>query len=416
MSIFNFSKSPVTLHEEQNLVSNLIQQAPSNSSFLKINLRRFGYEKAGASMGNINVLKNMLSDILNGYYVDQSENEEEQNKIKAEKQNEIEELEKQLQAKENEIKMIKEVSIPSFKDKIQKLEKAIEEIKISATKKADDILSRFNLGIYWPVFIMATVFLYGFYLSAFHSAFFKNIQEAVSNADANSIGSVLNTVFNISAFKEFNLHWFAPIIFFVFALVLHIVSDSKSKNKTGYLILIISMILLADSLLAYFIEYNSHIVYELNGMADDNWVFYKSPRFYLVLFLGFFTCLGWSLILHGIKIEYLKTDLEGQAKIKIDQINKEIFLIQTDIQNQQNTCIQNEGELKTLKDKIQNKKERLNTIVYTLMALEKRITAFCDGWLTYVSHLDETTQAISIEAIENFNKEHKLHIETLKAA
>jgi hypothetical protein len=76
------------------------------------------------------------------------------------------------------------------------------------------------------------------------------------------------------------------------------------------------MVLLAYSLLAYFIEYNSHIVYELNGMTDENWAFYKSPRFYLVLFLGFFTCLGWSLILHGIKMEYQKTDLEGQAKIK----------------------------------------------------------------------------------------------------
>jgi cell division septum initiation protein DivIVA len=416
MSIFNFFKSSVALNEEQSQVSNLIQPVPSSSSFFKINLRRFGYEKAGASMGNINVLKNILSDILNGYYIDQSENEEEQSKIKEEKQKEIEELEKQLQNKENDVKMIKEVAIPSFKDKMQKLEKTIEDIKIAATKKADDILSRFNLGIYWPVFIMATVFLYGFYLSAFHSAFFKNIQEAVSNADANSIGSVLNTVFNISAFKEFNLHWFAPIIFFVFALVLHIVFESKSKYKTGYLILIISMVLLADSLLAYFVEFNSHIVYELNGMADENWAFYKSPRFYLVLFLGFFTCLGWSLILHGIKMEYHKTDLEGQAKIKIDIINKEISLIQNEIQNQQNICIQSEGEVKSLKEKIQYRKERLNMIVYTLKALEKRITAFCDGWLTYVSHLDESIQSISMEAIENFHKEQKLHNETLKVA
>jgi peptidoglycan hydrolase CwlO-like protein len=419
MNPLNLFSKP-TNSEVQTMENQALTVPFSNeSNVVKINLREAGFEKAGLSRGNTNVLLNYLNDILYGFFIDQSENEEAQQKSREQKLQEIADLESQINKLEAEHKTIEKVTINELKEKIKAKEREIDELKIKAMKKGTDTISRFNLGLYWPVFIAATIFLFGFYTSAFHSAFFKNIQDDLLNADAGSLSSVLNTVFNTAAFTEFNLHWFAPVIFFVFALVLHIVYDGEGRFKNFYLGIVLLLILVADCLLAYFIESNSHTVYQLNGMADEDWAFYKSPRFYLVLFLGFFTCLGWSMILHGIKTEYSKSDIEKQTEILTNRINLEIEALKTEIAGHQQRIFAVESEIKTINQQITNKKERLNTIVYTMRALEKRISAFCDGWLTYVSHLDKEIQNETQGVIDLFYAEkinYRLEAETANAA
>ena len=289
---------------------------------VKVDLRELGYEKAGATKGNLESLKNILQNILNGYMVDVNEDEETQYKEKEKIKLEQETLNSEKISQESELKKITSTDIPNLDEQISGYIQDHLVLEIDHKKTKDkSIRNNFNLNLYWPVFLLATIFLYGFYLSAFHSAFFKDINKAASEADSTNISDLLNTVFNIEAFKSFNLHWFAPIIFFVFSIGLHIILEADKKYRgflfTGALI----FILIADCLIAYFIEYNSHVIQTLNGMTDGDWVFYKSPRFYLVLFLGFFTCLGWSLILHAIKGEYEKQDTDSILKKEKQKIN-----------------------------------------------------------------------------------------------
>jgi hypothetical protein len=367
---------------------------------LRINLKDYGFRRAGATGGDHHALAVELEDIRNGYIVDVSEDENDQVKDREKRTAEIEALQKQKTEKEAAIRKIKEVELPEAKDTIARTRKLIDNVDLEKQKSpSNKNRSKFNLSLYWPVFLFATLFLWGFYTSAFHTAFFRNIGNELIQADASSISNILNTIFNIQAFKEFNLHWFAPIIFFVFGLVLHIVEDRESKSKYVGLAAVLFLILTADSLLAYFIEENSHIVSQITGQ-DVKTVFYKSPRFYLVLFLGFFTCLGWSIILHAIKQEYLKTDADEIARLEKRHLQNSETEKTLVLQELQKKAIDLESELKQIELTIERKVKQLDSVFFSTTLLEKRITAFYSGWITYISQLVDNAQKLqSSEAI-----------------
>jgi cell division protein FtsB len=122
-------------------------------------------------------------------------------------------------------------------------------------------------------------------------------------------------------------------------------------------------------------------------MPTEDWAFYKSPRFYLVLFLGFFTCLGWSIILHAIKGEYLKEDTDLVFRTKLLQLREQEDELNKQVDQLKQEVITIESTAKQLQATIDLKTKQLNNIVYSVTNLEKRITAFYDGWITYVANL-----------------------------
>lgn len=382
----------------------------------RLNLKEHGFKRAGATGGDQHALANELEDIKNGYIVDVSEDENELLRDREKRAAEIEALEKQKSEKETELRKIKEVEIPKFLDILSRIRQQIDNIELDNLKvksQKGTNRNKFNLALYWPVFLFATVFLWGFYTSAFHTAFFRNIGEEITQANANSIGSILNTIFNIKAFQEFNLHWFAPIIFFVFGLILHIVVDKESKGKYLILTAVLLLILIADSLLAFFIEENSHIVAQITGQEVST-VFYQSPRFYLVLFLGFFTCLGWSTILHAIKEEYIKTDTDEVARLEKRHLQGSEAEKATMLQDLQKKAIDLENEVKQLQLTLERKMKQLDSVFFSTTMLEKRITAFYSGWITFISQLTENTALLqaSESVMDNFKNTHLKKSET----
>ena len=355
---------------------------------IKVDLNDYGLLKAGATGADPSALKNYLEDIHNGFIVDVNENEDDQRKEREKREVEIDKLQEDKVNKEAELRKLKEVEMPAAKDQIGSLKKQASDLDIERARKSGETKrSNFNLNLYWPVFVMATVFLYGFYMSAFHTAFFKDMAKELTQANGDNISELLNTVFNKQAFLEFNLHWFAPIIFFVFSMMLHIVFDTDKKQRPYLLAGMLALILIADCLLAYFIEYNSHLIQTLNGLTDETWAFYKSPRFYLVLFLGFFTCLGWSLILHAIKSEYLKEDLDEVVRLQKLQLREKETELLTKIEEYQRNAISIEAQIQQIQQLIERKTKQLNNLVYSVSDLEKRITAFYAGWLTFIANL-----------------------------
>ena len=389
-----FFKNEDSEKNTKNNAAELNQANPVES--VKVDLRELGYKKAGATGGNLESLKNLLQDICNGYFIDANEDEETQNKEKDKVNKEIETLNIEKTNQEAELKKILTTDIPSQNAQINDLKSQCLNLEIEHEKaKNSTYKNNFNLNLYWPVFIAASIFLYGFYLSAFHTAFFRDINKAASETDSSNISELLNTVFNVEAFKSFNLHWFAPIIFFVFSIGLHIILDADKKFRTYLFIGALVFILIADCLIAYFIENNSHVIQMLNGISDTDWVFYKSPRFYLVLFLGFFTCLGWSLILHAIKGEYEKQDGDGILKKEKQKVLSKEDAIKEKIVSLNKAAIDIEAIISRIKLQIESKALQLETIFYSKSSLNKRITAYYDGWLSFVTGLKNNQELIT---------------------
>ena len=85
---------------------------------VKVDLRELGYEKAGATKGNLESLKNILQNILNGYMVDVNEDEETQYKEKEKIKLEQETLNSEKISQESELKKITSTDIPDLDEQI----------------------------------------------------------------------------------------------------------------------------------------------------------------------------------------------------------------------------------------------------------------------------------------------------------
>jgi len=383
-----------------------------NSTIIAENIRDFAYKEAGRHNGDPTALDNGLNMVLCGKIVDEKNNKSREREEQGKIDQEIHEIKRNANSVEAEIQNLMEVKIPAKENEIQQYKEEINDQEKLIREGRPDI-NWFNYRLYWIVFIPATIYLFFFYVSAFHSAFFRNIAAEVAKADINSIQLIINSVFNFSAFRELNMHWLAPVIFFVFATLLHIALEKKSAFLPFKVILLLLFVFVADALLAYFIERNNHLLSELTGMAEGEWIFYKSPVFLLVLFMGFFTCLGWSFILHQLAAENHKKNYERIALANIWAIKKKIYSLREQIKDLKGEVILKNSELHNLDNQIRNLEESKNNISYSIIDLEKNLTNFYNGWLAYIngirfnSNLKEKCELIfRTFAEKNLNKAH----------
>ncbi len=235
---------------------------------LTVNLHDYGHEQSGRHNGDALALQNMLENIRSGHLLDERLNAQKQQEAHQSLEGQIGTLKIEAGQVEGEIRNIAEVQVPAFEKEIRALEDRRQNLEFERAEALDKSReSRFNFYMYLLVFIPASLFLYGFYVSAFHNAFFRNIGAEVAQASEGNIQNLLNTVFNVGAFTQLQLHWLAPVVFFVFAMVLHRIWDMQRKTKYIAAVLVLAFVFLADGLLAYFIENNNHTVKSLMGMA-----------------------------------------------------------------------------------------------------------------------------------------------------
>lgn len=351
------------------------------------NMNQIGYMRAGRNNGDPSALRNAFELIKSGQIVDENNNEQKRKET-------IEGLDKIINDHKGEINTLKaaiekidQVDIPNIQREIDSNKSRIDELK-NNTWSIKFKRNKFNLILTWIGFIAGFIYLYLFYVSAIHSALFRNIAGEVASADQNSISILLNNVFNISAFKEFNIHWFAPIVFFIFALILHFTLEIRSKViKWPVVLSVVLFVLTADGLLAYSIENNNHTVSKLMGLSDGTWVFYKSFVFYLVLFFGFFTSIGWSLILHKLAREFEASNPERENFEKISNIDKVLRQLYFDKGILNTSRIEKVNSINTLEEKIKAFEAKKSNVHYSLVDLERSIDDFYSGWLSYLNGL-----------------------------
>lgn len=351
------------------------------------NMNQLGYVRAGRNNADPNALRNSFELIKSGQIVDENNNEQKRKET-------IDGLDKIINDNKNEINSLKadiskidQVEIPNIQRSIDSTKSKIDELR-NNTLSNKFKRNKFNLALTWIGFIAGFIYLYLFYVSAIHSALFRNIASEVAKADQNSIGILLNNVFNIAAFKEFNIHWFAPIVFFIFALILHFTLEVKNKAAKWLLaISVVAFVLIADGLLAYSIENNNHTVSKLMGLSNGTWIFYKSFVFYLVLFFGFFTSISWSLVLHKLAQEFEASNPERENFEKISNLDKVLRQLYLNKGILDNSKIEKNNEISTLEERIKTLEAKKSNVHYSLVDLERNVDDFYSGWLSYLNGL-----------------------------
>lgn len=376
---------------------------------IRVNLRDYGFSKAGEHHGDAGALANLFNQIRQGFVLDENANDEKQQHEKVDV--EIDAISQTVSELQTEIRRINESKIPKVEGAVALVDDDIHDIQINTLKAMNDPrhVNRFNLGLYWAVFVPATLFLILFYVSAFHSGFYRDVIGEVQQADNGNVNGVLNAIFNRSAFTELNLHWLSPVVFFVFGLILHIAFESPGRGRWLKVISVLLFILLADGFLAYFIEDKSHQVKVLMAMEGTDYHFYTSAVFYMVLILGYCTCLGWSIILHQIKEERGKLDIEKVAQIET-RIRKEKRLVLTNqIQDLKALLLTHQGKIEGLNNTVDQLRRKRERISLSLSDLHKRITDFYDGWLSYVNLRGRDNSALKTDChqtLQNFYADH----------
>ena len=376
-----------------NFTQNMPESANQyESQQVRMNLEALGFEKAGRNVGDPNALDIGFSSVVNRQIVSDKHDEAKQQVEMKKVEQQIETSKQQLNTAEMTVKDLTTVKMPNYELQISEIKNDISELELEKTKVSEkDSKASFNFWMIFCIFVPTTVFLYCFYVSSFHNAFFRDIAAQVATANASNISSVLNTVFNGNAFSELHLHWFAPVIFFAFAMVLHLMFDSESESKWKYLKIaaIVAFIFFADGLLAYFIEANNHKLEVLMGLDKDDWIYYKSPVFIMILVMGFFTCMGWSVLLH--KLREQKENMNPQAVIrkKISLMKKKIREIEAQIASLKSEILKSQAEVEKLRQQIEYLKKDLEMIHYGVNELILSINEFYSGWLRYILNLSD---------------------------
>jgi peptidoglycan hydrolase CwlO-like protein len=356
------------------------------SSAIRVNLHDYGLKKALANLGNPQALDNLLNQIRQGFILDETSNSDEQRRERDQLEAALWKLENQLIEQRSEQKRIEEGEIQEIELKISHLEKQLRTLELQRAKLEvrPSEGNRFTLRLYWLIFWPATIFLYFFYVSTFYSAFFRDLIAEAVQPNAN-IDSILNAIFSPSAFTTLNLHFAAPIVFFLFGLVLHIVFDQGGRWRWYRTAGMLLFIFCVDALLAYSLEAKIHTVRKFMRTAELDYHFYTSPIFYLVLALGFFTCLGWSILLHQIKAERAKFDVDGLLEAKWKQALAARSDLQNQIQALRTKILVIEGNLLRTEREMEQLCRQRETIVRSLRDLPKRAVDFYDGWLEYLN-------------------------------
>ena len=360
----------------------------SNVNSIRVNLQDYGYSQAGKHDGNPSALKNHLDMIRSGQIIDENSNEEKYSKIREEIDENITGLKVEISNCESDIRNVNDAKIPSVDSWVKNLNEEIDEVDLNILKSMEPVKRNwFHIVEYGLFGLLAMVFLYMFYVSAVHSAFFRDIASELANAQQSQLKNIMNTVFNVQAYKEFDMHWLAPFVFFIFAIILHVTWRMTSSWRIPAIICTLLFILSADGLIAYFIEANNHKLSVLMGLAEEGWKFYHSPVFYAVLMFGFFSCLAWSISLFQFQKEFPLQNRHAQkiAEKQKGILRKKIWNLEQEKIALNGEVIQLEKKMDGLKLKIEHLKQEKGRVSYSIPMLKKNISSFYNGWLSYVN-------------------------------
>lgn len=354
-----------------------------------VDLHAIGYEKAERHRGNAHALENLLNRVLRGYLVDERNDDDRRQQQRQRVNTQLLDLEKQAETARTQIRTINETELPALRDAIEQLDGEILQIRTdeAAGRRDPNHRDRMQLRFYGGLVLLLTLFVYLFYVSAFYSAFYRDVAGEMKVAGPDGQAGILAAIFAKTAFTTFDFHWFGPLLLFAFGGFLHVVVEKKTTAGRIMLGGLIAVIAATDGLIAYFVESKNHDIKVLIGLADakDN-AWWSSPVFWLVIAMGFVAALVWSGLLHAWMHEVGKKDVAQITALEIKHRQDKQWTLKGQINALNVSLTELEGQIARIELEIKALEASLQTVVFSPSELEKYVTDFYDGWLTYVNN------------------------------
>jgi hypothetical protein len=334
----------------------------------------YGYEKSGVVKGDPEVYVSFLNRILNGDLVDEPHKQQIINR-KTECFTHITSLEKkrdEIEAEnskiETEIKE-KEKDLDAYRKQLlqsaELLSKDHEKLKTESFSKL-----KFTLNLF--ILVMLSIYLFLFYISATYKALYVDFEEIAERiARGEGTGSIMPGPYELADALQYNyLLLVVPFVFYAFGWAFHILLELRSKAKYVFLPMLVLVTFIVDFLLAIIISNNLESAKSLMGIPTVLW--YESPSFYIILFLGFLVYLIWSILLDSLLREWSKKEITTNLKTIIRHLQNDCKILQ-----------------KRLKDTsaIQHKFVEYQEDMSVVMQgnLKRYIDQFSSGWMAYLS-------------------------------
>lgn len=380
---------------------------------LPVNLNAIGYEKAEKHRGNALALENLLNRVLRGYLVDERNDDERRQRQQKRIDGQILDLEKQATDARTRIRQINESELPRLHENIEDLESEILQIRKDevAGLRDPNHLDRMKLRLYGLATAFGTLFVYLFYVSSFYAGFLRDVATEMQQAGPDGQSAVLSAIFSKQAFVTLHFHWAGPLLLFVFGIGLHVLWDVPGRwGKVGFWALL-AVVMFTDGLIAYFVEKKIHEMKIMMGMANqtDAHAWWTSAEFWLVMAMGFVAALAWSLLLHAWMHEISKKDVNRITALDIRYRLDKQQEIKTQMAALKAKLVELEGQISRLELDIKALEASRQQVVFSPSELEKYVTDFYDGWLTYVNNRmgnDATLRAECDTVMRVFRMQH----------
>ena len=359
----------------------------------KLDLIDHGYKTAGRHSCNVNAFLDYLNLIKEGELIDESSSRALSEAEKSSLRNDQEVERKRVTELESEKR--KSLSeIDSREKTITRLKQEIEDIKLGRSVEGSDKFSMLKFLINTFLLITLSVYLFLFYVAVIYRSFFSQDVQSESFEGIN-IG-LPAWEYIVHALTTNALIAFAPVIFFSFGYALHVLLDSKGRQKYIYATLIILVTFALDFLLALKGHQQENTFKIMIGEPIESWT--TSSIFYIILFMGFVVYIVWSILLHSLISEWHKRDVLGKRYDWIKELTKEI-------DEQRVKIIGLEGEITTSNQKIDDIQNKIDAVYISVSEIKQSLLQFKLGWQKFgnvISGFEDELAKCQV-AFDNFN-------------
>lgn len=323
--------------------------------------------------------------------------------------------------------MADEEKYASLEAQIQGVEKEIAETKEKLAQTSTDRAlmeekSSFSGVKFWTCLITVALvgaYLLLFYMSALNSALFKQIE--FDNFD--DLQALMNSIFDTAVLTDWlPQHPFiimGAFLFMGFGMVPHMLKSRAgfAEKSAGMQWLSITgayvACFLVDALIAYKIDHNIHQTAYAMGMTNDEWIFWKSENFYIVLALGFGAYVVWGLFYDRLVEENNKRNPLNVLVLRARQLRSAIGDLEAKLITLNQSLAETEAGLRTKRSILKNLQDNSDQITFNPHAIRKNCNEYFSGFVTYIAQNEEYLSVNAAQARQQFDLFKAEHLESI---
>ncbi|WP_418604153.1 hypothetical protein [Hwangdonia sp.] len=346
----------------------------------------YGHKRSGLNSGDATAFITHLRWIKDGYIVDENYSEQETNEKRKDIESQIEDKKEEKQNVIADKKVIEDVQIPNKKQEKSDLLSNISQVENDLDNEMLETgYQSTNYYLYVGLTVALSLYLLFFYASAIYSAFFRSAGLLIETS-GDDLAMVLGSIFDmkgiINPSPNLIMVYLGSFLFFALGIIPHTI---KGKYKNLKITLFLIGTLAVDALLAYKIDNSIHEIKVLSGIAEEDWIFWASENFYLVLAFGYLAYLVFGYVYQLMIEEKIKKNPKKIALRNINLIKKEIKEINLSINKYEEDIVALESKVKMLESKIELLNKRLNDTMINPEILSQSLNSFYIGWIQFLN-------------------------------